>query len=183
MPNLTLRERQWDTEFDFDTTDWEAVYAFYDADLQAQGWQKVSEDIESGDVDAEYAKDGLELDLSVDLEDGNYVEVQIDIDESASAITAGTFGLYTLPGLTINLYPDANVLQREWDYDFDYDTTDVAAVFAHYDGLLRQQGWTEVSREDEFDVTYQLNGVTFRLDVDLEDGDYVEVEISVDQNN
>lgn len=178
-PGVTVTERGWDTELNYSSVDWEAIYGFYDQDILAQGWQKVDEEIESGDYDADYIKDGLELDLSVDLEDGQ-VEVEIDIDEVA--VTDAEYSLYALPGLTLNLFPDTALITREWDIDTDYATSDVAAVFAHYDGLLREQGWAEVSRDDEYDVTYQLGSATLELDVDLEDGDEVEVDIDIDQN-
>lgn len=179
---ITVIEREWDVELNYSTTDWEAIYAFYDQDLQAQGWQRISEELSSDEYDADYIKDGLELELEVELESG-YVEVEIDIDEVGGADVE--YSLYELPGLTLNLYPDTTLITREWDFEFEYASGDVQTIFDHYDGLLQSQGWQQVSVSGEgsdLEATYQLGAATLDLDVELEGTNEVEVEIDIDQN-
>lgn len=136
-PDLTVREREWDTEFDFASTDWETIYAFYDQDIQAQGWTKTGEELDDDQYDADYRKDGLRLELQVDLEDG-YTEVQIDIDEIGVEVTGAAHSLYELPGLTLNLSPDTELRERNWDIEIEYTATpsDLQRVFDNYDALL-----------------------------------------------
>jgi hypothetical protein len=184
-PNLTVREREWDTELNYASTDWEAIYAFYDQDIQAQGWTKVDEEIDGSEYDAEYVKDGLELDLEVDLE-GNQVEVDIDIDELGGSVGETEYSLYELPGLTLSLYPDTELLTREWDIEVEYVATpdDLQGVFDHYDGLLQAQGWTQtaIATEDgEIDADYTLGGATLELEVDLDGSNEIDVDIEIDQ--
>lgn len=181
-PGITVIEREWDTELNYSTTDWEAVYQFYDQDLQAQGWQRVSEELSSDEYDADYIKDGLELELEVELESG-YVEVEIDIDEVGGANVE--YSLYELPGLTLNLYPDTALITREWDFEFEYASSDVQTIFNHYDGLLQSQGWQQVSVSEDgsdLEATYQLGAARLDLDIELEGNNEVEVEIDIDQN-
>jgi hypothetical protein len=184
-PDLTVREREWDTEFDFASTDWEAIYAFYDQDIQAQGWTKTGEELDDDEYDADYSRDGLRLELQVDLEDG-YTEVQIDIDEIGVEVTGAAYSLYELPGLTLNLFPDTTLRERNWDIEVEYTATpsDLESVFSNYDALLQEQGWTQTgisTADDEIEATYTLGSARLELDVDVDGSNEIDVNIDLDQ--
>jgi hypothetical protein len=181
-PSYTALEREWEIDIEYQSTDLEGIFAFYDQDLQAQGWQRVSLERESGEIEADYRKDGLELALEVELEDGRKIEVEIDIEELT--VSGARYDLSGLPGLTLNFVPDVRILAREWDIDIRYDSTDVEGIFAHYDGLLQGQGWrqTDIERDaNEIEADYRRDGSEAGLEVEVEDGRFVDVELDIDQ--
>ncbi|MDQ3398597.1 MAG: hypothetical protein M3498_04730, partial [Deinococcota bacterium] len=101
-PNAAVLKREWDVDIDYDSQDTQVVFDFYDTDLAQQGWTRVSLEREGGDYDANYRKDGLVLDLDVELDSGK-VEVEIEIEETAPGIS--NYSLTSLPGLELKLVP------------------------------------------------------------------------------
>jgi hypothetical protein len=85
------------------------------------------------------------------------------------------FSLSTASGVDIR--------RRAWDIDIDYDTRDSSAVFAYYDRLLSEQGFSRSAFErdgDEFEARYQRSGVRIALEVER-DGSGITVELDVSE--
>jgi hypothetical protein len=180
VPSASVLKREWEVEIEYDSQDSQAVFDFYDAELAAQGWTRVSFEQDGSDFDADYRKDDLELELEVELDSGK-VEVEIEIDETLPQ--GGAYSLTSLPGLELAFVPSLSVLELEWDIDTDYDSQDVAGIFSHYAALVEGQGWRRVSYEEEdgeIEATYRKEGLELELEVELDDGK-VEVEIDVEQ--
>jgi len=73
----TVVDVEWDFNFDHPSTDVEAAFAYYDQHLQDLGWSQT--DIDDGDDDemeAEYVKDGVHLEL--EIEDDTEVELEFN---------------------------------------------------------------------------------------------------------
>lgn len=66
------------TTFDTDAS-LEEVYRYFDGELVAGGWQQTSNETEDDEIEAEYVRDGRELEFELERDDGRY-ELEIDID-------------------------------------------------------------------------------------------------------
>ena len=57
-----------------------SVYRHFHEQLVARGWRRVSFEVESDEIEAEYARDGRELELELEREDGSVFELELDVD-------------------------------------------------------------------------------------------------------
>ncbi len=172
-------EREWDIELDYATSDIQAVFDLYDADLAGQGFTRTSLETEDGEFEADYRRDNLLLELEIERDDGS-AEVDFDLTESAP-VASNAFSLTEVAGVSL---PEVNagIAQVDWDFNIDYDTSDLDAIFAHYDAALASLGWSrsDLEREDdEIEADYRKNGVELELEVSLDDG---EVEVDIELN-
>lgn len=55
------------------------VYDFFNGELTAQGWRQTDIEVEDGEIEADYVRDGRELELELERDDGGF-ELEIDID-------------------------------------------------------------------------------------------------------
>ena len=55
------------------------VYVYFDAQLTAQGWQQTSIENDDDEIEADYTREGCELEFELERDDGRY-ELEIDID-------------------------------------------------------------------------------------------------------
>jgi hypothetical protein len=58
----------------------EAVYRHFHEQLVAMGWRRVTLEIESDEIEAEYVRGELELELELELEGPGRFELEIDVD-------------------------------------------------------------------------------------------------------
>jgi hypothetical protein len=57
------------------------VFAYFDNQLTAQGWQQTDLDSDDDEINADYVRSGREVELDLELEGGSYrLEVDIDND-------------------------------------------------------------------------------------------------------
>ena len=57
-----------------------AVYRHVDDQLAARGWRRTSFEVESDEIEAEYVRDGVELELELERDAGNVFELELDVD-------------------------------------------------------------------------------------------------------
>lgn len=57
----------------------QAVYRHAHDQLTADGWRRVSFEIDSDEIEAEYVRDGVELELELERDDGLF-ELELDVD-------------------------------------------------------------------------------------------------------
>lgn len=57
----------------------EEVYGYFNGELVDQGWQQTSIETEDDEIEAEYVRDGRELEFELERDDGRY-ELEIDVD-------------------------------------------------------------------------------------------------------
>lgn len=57
----------------------QAVYRHVHDQLAADGWRRVSSEIDAGEIEAEYVRDGVELELELERDDGLF-ELELDVD-------------------------------------------------------------------------------------------------------
>lgn len=57
----------------------QAVYRHFHEQLAADGWRRVSFEVESDEIEATYVRDGRELELELDRDDGRF-ELELDVD-------------------------------------------------------------------------------------------------------
>ncbi|HET8984652.1 MAG TPA: hypothetical protein VFN03_02725 [Trueperaceae bacterium] len=155
------------------------MFDYYDAELVALGFTRTSIERDDDDIEAEYVNgDGIEIDLDVELDDGN-VEVDLDIDDFTGPYPTG-FSLTSFAGISIPIFHEVAPLDVEWDFNFDHPSTDVAAAFAYYDGHLQDLGWTQTEiddgDDDEMEAEYVKDGV--HLEVEVDDDTEVELEFN-----
>lgn len=99
------------------------------------------------------------------------------VKPSASAVLAldESFDFAYMPGEPVD--------DLEWDIEIEYDTTDVEAVFAHYDSVLLGLGFAQedIERdEDEIEAEYRnADGVWIEIEVER-DGSNVDVDMDVE---
>ena len=130
-------------------------------------------------IEADYENgDGLTIELEVELDDGR-VDVDFDVDDFVGPFPAG-FSLTEFAGLELPIYPDADVVDVEWDFNFDHPGTDTEAVFDYYDQHLQDLGWTQTELDDgdddEWEAEYVNEGV--HLELEVEDDSEVEIEVN-----
>lgn len=178
LPGATIADVEWDVEIEYATREVQAVFDFYDAELLGQGFTRTSIDLDDDEVEAEYSKAGLEIDLEVER-DGGRVDVDLEIDDFTGPYPAG-FSLTTFAGVDLPIYAGADVVDVEWDFNFDHPANDVEEVFAYYDGHLQDLGWTQTEiddgDDDEMEAEYVKDGV--HLEVEVEDDGEVELEFN-----
>lgn len=56
------------------------VYAYFDGELVAQGWQRTELETDDDEIEAEYVRAGRELEFELEREDSGRYELEIDID-------------------------------------------------------------------------------------------------------
>lgn len=180
MPDAPLAELEWDVEIEYDTSDVEAVFAYYDAQLLAEGFTQTDLERSGDEVEANYeGATGLTVELEVEREDDDDVQVDMDTDDFGGPFPTG-FTLTEFAGFATPIYPDADVRDVEWDFNFDHPGTPLEEVFAYYDQHLQDMGWTRTEFEDgdddELEAEYVREGVYLELEV--EDGGEVEIEVN-----
>lgn len=179
MPGVDVHDLEWDVEIEYATTEVGAVFDYYDSELLDRGFARTSLERSDDEVEADYRHgSGLEIELQVELDDGR-VEVDLDADDFEGPFPAG-FTLTAFSGLDLPFYPDAEVLDVEWDFHFDHPGADLDAVFEYYDEHLVSLGWerTEIDDgdDDEREAEYVNEGVYLELEV--EEGGEVEIEVN-----
>jgi len=179
MPGEAVTDVEWDVELEYDTRDVEAVFDYYDDALAGQGFTRTDIDRGDDDIEADYENgDGLTIELEVELDDGR-VDVDFDVDDFVGPFPAG-FSLTEFAGLELPIYPDADVVDVEWDFNFDHPGTDTEAVFDYYDQHLQDLGWTQTELDDgdddEWEAEYVNEGV--HLELEVEDDSEVEIEVN-----
>ena len=177
-PNASRTEVNWDVQIEYRTRDVQPIYDFYDGQITDQGWQRVNVDRDRDEFEVDYNRDGLRLELDVERDDGQIV-VMLEIDDRRPH---GAISLRDAPGYRLTMLPRTSVIERDWDIEITYDMRDVEDVFAHYDELVRGQGWTrdDLDRErSEVEATYHLGSDELELEVER-DGRQVEVVIKVE---
>ena len=180
MPGEDIADVEWDIEIDYDTTDFQAVFDYYDAALLSAGFTQTDIETEGDEIEADYsnAATGVDVEIEVSIDDGN-TEVDMDIDDFTGPFPAG-FSLTEFGGLDVPIYGGANVVDVEWDFNFDHPSTSVQDVFDYYDGQLQDLGWTQVEiddgDDDEMEAEYEREGV--RLELEVEDNSEVELEFN-----
>ncbi len=178
MPGAPIADLEWDVEVEYRTANVQAVFDFYDAELVNRGFVRTDLEQDSDEIEADYVDaDGMDIELSVELEDGR-VEVDLDSDDFNGPFPAG-FTLTSFSGLDLPFY-DADIADVEWDFNFDHPGTSLDDVFAYYDGHLIDLGWqrTEIDDgdDDEREAEYVNEGVYLELEV--EEGGEVEIEVN-----
>lgn len=179
MPGASIQEVEWDVEIDYDTSDVQTVFDFYDDALGTLGFTRTSIDGEDDEVEAEYANAaGIEIDIEVERDDGR-VQVDLDIDDFTGPYPTG-FSLTSFAGIDIPIYDGADVVDVEWDFEFDHPADGADDVFDYYDGHLQSLGWTQTELDDgdddEREAEYVKDGV--HLELEVEDDDSVELEVN-----
>ncbi len=185
--NVTTDDLEWDVEIEYDTRDVRAVFDHYDASLQSQGFDQRDLEVDDDDeIEAEYRNTttGVWVELEVELEDGD-VNVDLDVEDPRSYADGSTIPAFSLTGfidLDIPVYPGADVLDVEWDFNFDHPETDPEAVFTYYDDLLQSLGWNVVEIDDDDDdereVEYRFEDEDVYLELEVEEDDAgTEVEL------
>lgn len=169
MPGASISNVEWDVELDYETSDVQAVFAYYDAALVGLGFTQTSLDSGDDEVEAEYSNaDGLDVDLEIERDDGR-VQVDLDIDDFSGPYPAG-FSLKTFAGVDIPIYDGADVVDVEWDFNFDHTSNGAQEVFDYYDGHLQSLGWTQTDLDDgdddELEAEYVKDGVHLELEVE-----------------
>lgn len=182
MPDAPLAELEWDVEIEYDTSDVEAVFAYYDAQLLAEGFTQTDLERSGDEVEANYeGATGLTVELEVEREDDDDVQVDMDTDDFGGPFPTG-FTLTEFAGFATPIYPDADVRDVEWDFNFDHPETDPEAVFTYYDDLLQSLGWNVVEIDDDDDdereVEYRFEDEDVYLELEVEEDDAgTEVEL------
>lgn len=80
-PDASIRDVEWDFNFDHPNTDAQAVFNYYDELLQDLGWTQT--DIDNDDDDeweADYRQDGVHIELEVE-EDNGGAEVELELNK------------------------------------------------------------------------------------------------------
>lgn len=179
MPGEDIADVEWDIETDYDTNDVQTVFDFYDTELTAAGFTQTDIETEDNEIEADYSNAaGVNIEIEVEIDDGN-VQVDMDIDNFTGPFPTG-FSLTEFAGLDIPIYDGADVVDVEWDFNFDHPNTGVQAVFDYYDGHLQDLGWTQVEfdddDDDEMEAEYEMDGV--RIELEVEDNSEVELEFN-----
>ncbi|WMT56019.1 hypothetical protein [Truepera radiovictrix] len=104
----------------------------------------------------------------------------------SAALLLGWVGAQSTPedDLELPAFGGAQLLERSWSVDIDYDTEDFRGVFAFYDAELRRQGWEQVSLfedDDEIDAEYRLDGLRLELESERDADGYTELELDLDE--
>jgi hypothetical protein len=179
-PDLEILEREWDLELDYATADTEAVFNFYDSSLTSQGFVQTSLERDGDEVEADYQRDNLRIDLEIERDDGD-VQVDFDVTETAPIASEESFTLERFAGVNVPFF-EAQITEIDWEFRIDYRTTDLEALFAFYNDALTSQRWERTSLEqngDERDADYRKENVELELELELEDNvTQVEIEIN-----
>lgn len=181
FPNsIPSSERQWEIEIDYASSAVEAIFNFYNDAFIAQGFVRTDFEKEDDDFEAKYRKGSVTIELEIDRDDGT-TEVEIDITDSATA-SVRSYGLTNFGDISIPLF-NATIKEIEWDFKSKYDSSDIEAIFSHYDNLLTNLGWqrSKLERDDnEIEADYRKDGVKLELELEQDD-DKIEVEIEVNK--
>lgn len=177
MPEVPVTALEWDVEIDYAVRDVQGVFDHYDAALAGLGFTRTSLETDNDEIEARYSREGVTIELEVELDDGR-TQVDFDLDDLNAGTAPATFTLREFGGIEIPFY-DAEIVEVEWDFGFHHATTDHQSVFEYYDAALRDLGWARTDLEtegDEIEADYAREGVRLDLEVDRE-GNHVDVEL------
>lgn len=181
MTDSPVSRLEWDVELDYAGQDVQGAFAHYDSELTGLGFNRSSYEPEAEEIEATYFRDGIEVELEVELDDGR-TQVDLELDDFRATTDLEFFTLEEFGGISIPYY-EADLVGIEWEFKFHHETTDQDSVFDYYHAELERQGWirTKLERDgNEIEADYLKDGVKLELEVELEDG-HVEVELELNK--
>lgn len=186
LEGVELLEREWDIELEYDVQDVSSVYSHYHDIWIGAGFVRGELEVESDEIEAEYAHaDGRRAEIEVELDDGR-TEVALQLDDPSTVADPDPITTRGLGTLEIPLF-DAEVVEIEWEIEIDYpaSATTVQDAYDFYHDALTNLGWVVTEGESEWDEIeadyYDKDGVELELEVELDDG-RIEVEIELDKD-